>query len=940
MNKSFTLKLGLIYYLFFFSIQSEIYSQTILTGTLKDAKTGEALIGASVIVKGTTIGTSTDFDGDFIIKYDGNLPVNLECRYSGYTTFTMAYSEPNTKILIKMEEESVLIDVVEVKGQRISDKQKSSPLTVESMDLLAIKETPSANFYDGLGALKDVDLTTASLGFTIINTRGFNSTSPVRSLQIIDGVDNQSPGLNFSLGNFLGACELDVNKVDLIVGASSAFYGPNAFNGVINIETKNPFIHKGLTVQFKTGERSLLENSIRWANALKNKNGNDFLAYKFNFCYLKAYDWEANNTEAVYNTISSKDNPGGYDAVNTYGDEYQSIFDFRNVSPTFPGLNVFHRKGYQEKDLVDYNSYNFKSNVALHLRLSPKKTFNSPELIFSSSYGGGTTVYQGDNRFSLKNIKFYQHRIEVTKLEKYFLRIYGTHEHSGDSYDPYFTALKLQEASSNNIDWKTQYSNYWVINIAPKIKAIEGYPKLSNFPGMPDKFNEALANFLLKLNDSLFLWHGITQDTTNSIRNPIFGINPYYEPDSPEFKDKFNDITSRIAFSEGGTKFYDRSALIHSHGEYKFNDLISNRFINDLNITIGSNFRIYYPDSKGSILLDTGASKINTYEWGFYTGSNLRFFQNTLKVNVTARLDKHENFNYLFSPAASIVYQPTNKDFLRLSFSSAIRNPTLTDQYLHYNVGRATLLGNINGIENLITVESFVDYLNSFHYDTLSYFDVAPIRPEKVKTMEFGYRTTLFNSIYIDLGYYFSRYKDFIGYQLGIQAKIDRGTTIPSDIKAYRVSANAQDEVTTQGFSIGINYFFNKYFQLKGNYSWNQLNTQTDDPIIPAFNTPEHKYNLGISGRDIRLFGINNFGFNINYKWINGFLFEGSPQFTGFISSYNMTDAQLNWIWKKINTTFKIGASNIFNQKNYQTYGGPLIGRMSYLSITYDFRII
>lgn len=84
-------------------------------------------------------------------------------------------------------------------------------------------------------------MTTASLGFKVINTRGFNSTSPVRSLQIIDGVDNQAPGLNFSLGNFLGSSELDVLKVDIVVGASGAYYGPNAFNGVISMETKSPF---------------------------------------------------------------------------------------------------------------------------------------------------------------------------------------------------------------------------------------------------------------------------------------------------------------------------------------------------------------------------------------------------------------------------------------------------------------------------------------------------------------------------------------------------------------------------------------------------------------------------------------------------------------------------------------------------------------------------
>ena len=71
------------------------------------------------------------------------------------------------------------------------------------MGVQAIKQNASADFYEGLGNLKGVDLTAASIGFKVINTRGFNSTSPVRSLQIIDGVDNQAPGLNFSSGKFL-----------------------------------------------------------------------------------------------------------------------------------------------------------------------------------------------------------------------------------------------------------------------------------------------------------------------------------------------------------------------------------------------------------------------------------------------------------------------------------------------------------------------------------------------------------------------------------------------------------------------------------------------------------------------------------------------------------------------------------------------------------------
>ena len=124
---------------------------------------------------------------------------------------------------------------------------------------------------------------------------------------------------------------------------------------------------------------------------------------------------------------------------------------------------------------------------------------------------------------------------------------------------------------------------------------------------------------------------------------------------------------------------------------------------------------------------------------------------------------------------------------------------------------------------------------------------------------------------------------------------------------------------------------------LKGNFSWNVLNTQTDDPIIPAFNTPEYKYNIGLSGRDMTVWGIRNVGFSVNYKWIDGFLFEGSPQFTGFIPSYSLLDAQVNWNWKELNTTFKLGASNILNTMNFQTYGGPRIGRLAYFSVLYEW---
>ena len=91
-----------------------------------------------------------------------------------------------------------------------------------------------------------------------------------------------------------------------------------------------------------------------------------------------------------------------------------------------------------------------------------------------------------------------------------------------------------------------------------------------------------------------------------------------------------------------------------------------------------------------------------------------------------------------------------------------------------------------------------------------------------------------------------------------------------------------------------------------------------------------------MSASAIKIKHTNGLGFNVTYKWIQGFKFEGSPQFTGSIPTYSMLDAQISWEEKKIYTTFKLGGSNLISQKNYQAYGGPGIGRMIYASLLVD----
>ncbi len=923
-------------------------AQNVIKGVVYDAANNDAVIGGSVIIEGTTQGTITDWDGSFEFETDMAFPFTISISYIGYESQSIEKVD-DSRLEVRLLESSTVIEGVEVTASRISEKQKKSPLTIESLDLIAIKETPSADFYDGLGSLKGVDLTAASLGFKVVNVRGFNSTSPVRSLQTIDGVDNQAPGLNFSLGNFLGSSELDVNKVELIVGASSAFYGPNAFNGVIAMETKDPFFHEGLSASIRVAERALLKPAVRWADAIENKNGHKWMAYKINLEALRADDWVANNFGPVDNSFVDASNPGGFDAVNIYGDEYFGGADFSEFALSDPGngtIGNWYRTGYQEEDLVDYDTRNYKANVAFHFRTNPAKDFDSPEVIASSSYGSGTTVYQGDNRFSLKGINFFQNKIEYRKKNNYFIRAYQTTTTAGDSYDPYFTALQLQESAKDDREWSIDYSNFW-LNGDGEVKSIQqriidlGYPEFSVI-GFDPVTNMAITSFDQEAAEQFFIdnaelfnqWHDEAEAYANGPGYGSSNAEAFFEPGTQRFQEEFDRITSTLR-SEGGTKFFDRSSLYHVHGEYKFKPTWTDV------ITVGSNFRYYTPQSKGTVFSDTSGVKITNQEFGVYGGIEKSLFDKKVKVSAASRLDKNQNFDFLFSPAASIVYTPSENNFFRFSYSSAIRNPTLADQYLLLDVGRATLAGNLDGAQDLVTIESLIDFFNTLNPDTLSFFDIDPVRPEKVQTFEVGFRTTLFEKLYVDAGAYYSIYDDFLGFNIGADFEVDNTGLGIQKLDVFRYAANSTNEVRTQGLSIGLNYYLADNYSLNGNYSYNQLvKTADDDPIIPAFNTPTNKFNIGFGGRNLPVksgvLGIKNFGFNVNYKWIEGFIFEGSPQFTGFIPSYDMLDAQINFLIPSINSTIKFGASNILNNLAFQTFGGPEIGRLAYISWTYE----
>jgi outer membrane receptor protein involved in Fe transport len=933
-----------IFLLFILPCFSLIYGQK-LSGIVKDDATKEPIEGATVLIKGTNLGAYTDVNGKFEITYTGTLPCTVVVTYVGLKKQEIEVKNLNKPFTINMlPDEEISQPEIEIVDTRITEKQKESPLTIESMDIVAIKETPAANFYDGLGNLKGVDVTASSMGFKIINTRGFNTTRPVRSLQLVDGMDNQAPGLNFSLGNFVGASELDVQSVDLVVGASSAIYGPNAFNGVIDMKLKSPFYHEGLSVMLKGGERYLFDGAVRYAKAFKNKNDEQKFAFKINLAYMRADDWRATNYMPTEQSLNPEGDIRGYDAVNIYGDERAFGDNTIRSRRLRTGLGRVYRTGYREEDLLNYDVKSFKGSIGLHYKFT-----KDIELSTLTNYGTGNTIFQGDNRYALRNLQFLQNKIEI-KGKKWFIRAYATNENAGNSYDAVFTALLLQRKMKPDDRWYADYDGYWSQTVMPKIRAIPGYMDAYNQtfaignPSTNPNFHQQMDSLLRLMEglipqDSLKNWHQEARAYADGPGNPFFGLKSRLEPGTQAFKDSLQKIIQGTNFNDGGSKLVDRSALYHVQGEYKF----TSKF---MDIILGASYRIYVPRSEGSIFSDTlidpnrpelGRVNLSIYEAGAYTLLEKKILADRLKINASARVDKSKNYNAVFSPAASLVYTVQKKHNYRLSFSSALRNPTLQDQYLYYNFGRALLVGNIKGVDTLISVESLLKFLEANDYSVRDTVRLAPVRPERVRSIEIGYKGAVTNNLFIDASAYVSWYRDFLGFRF--LGQYDPSETKAVPLKIYRFSANADEMVRSQGFSLGFNYFFKKYYAFSGNYSYNELNKLgATDPIIPAFNTPKHKFNIGFGFRDLvadiklgeKTLKIRNLGFNTNLKWQQEFFYEGSPQFTGTVPSFTWLDAQINYRVPSWKTTFKLGASNLLNQKRFLAYGSPYIGRMGY----------
>jgi outer membrane receptor protein involved in Fe transport len=918
----------LLFILLFSFITKNISAEEItVKGKILDKTTKEPLIGANVQLKGTNYGAVTDIDGKFEIKADVTLPAKLEITYLGFATLEIDVTENNQVINSSMQAEEIKVsDDVVISASRLSERIQTSPSSIQKLNAKQIQSVASGNFYQSLGNLKDVDITTSSMGFQVFNTRGFNTTAPVRIVQFIDGMDNQAPGLNFPVGNLVGASDLDLESVEIISGASSALYGANAFQGIVSMQTKNPFDYKNLQVKIKGGSRQMIDAQVRYANAFgKKKHGRDIIGFKISAQYFRANDWVADDTVSnLYGDVSTDVNVSTIVRKLQFSEDTAKARQFRALNAyldffpvAFPGTIRVNAPGYKEKDLSDGKTESIKAAFALYAR--PIKDM---QIEYQYKFGRGSAVYQGSNRYNIKNILFQQHKVQFD-YKGVQVKYYTTLENAGKSYDMVFGAINLS---------KIGIANY-VSNFVR-----EYFGKLSDYTnGFKDDPNEA---------DVL---------TTRAYALQKANEGAYLQPGTASFDSAYNLITDDANLVTGA-KFQDKSSLHHVEASY------NHTFKHNINWITGASYRLYIPRSYGSIFFDTLLNKadtledgspnlkakfqdLKTYEVGGYTQLTVELFDKHLKIVGSARVDKSKNFKVQFSPRISAIGTYKNHS-IRFSYQQAFRAPTLQNQYISLNLGAINLLGNLYGVTgyDFQSVKDFqADYNTNLvpNYNLLKVVKFDKLKPEQVNSFEFGYRGVVAKKLYIDFVAYLNRYFNFIGdirYYIPTSEDLVIGTEGADDAmlknaytRLYQRPVNARQHVDAYGASIGLNYYIWKTLIASANYTYSDLNTKNlTDPIIPGFNTPKHKFNIGLSAQRIW----KGLGFGLNFKWVDKYQWE-STFGDGLVPSYHMLDMQVSYEFPRW-FTLQVGGSNIYNNKHIEAYGSPKIGAIYYGSMLFD----
>jgi outer membrane receptor protein involved in Fe transport len=196
-------------------------------------------------------------------------------------------------------------------------------------------------------------------------------------------------------------------------------------------------------------------------------------------------------------------------------------------------------------------------------------------------------------------------------------------------------------------------------------------------------------------------------------------------------------------------------------------------------------------------------------------------------------------------------------------------------------------------------------------------------KPETMRSFEIGYKGLIKNKLLIDAYAYLGSYKDFIG-RIGLYQ--------PATNQAFSIVVNSSNKVKTHGFGLGMDY------RMRNNYSvfvnmYSDVITDVPAGFKSYFNTSKYRVNAGFANDGL---GKNKrAGFNVMMRWQDAFNWEGELA-NGPVNAFTTVDAQVSYKFPKINSTIRLGGTNIFNHYYKNAYANPAIGGLYYIGFIYN----
>ncbi|MBL6684957.1 MAG: TonB-dependent receptor, partial [Flavobacteriaceae bacterium] len=368
-------------------------------------------------------------------------------------------------------------------------------------------------------------------------------------------------------------------------------------------------------------------------------------------------------------------------------------------------------------------------------------------------------------------------------------------------------------------------------------------------------------------------------------------------------------------------------------------------------LSIGGSVREYILRSEGSLFTDYD-SPIKFNEIAFYTQAQKKLFEGNVKLTGSIRYDKSQFLDGHFTPRVGALVYLSPRHNIRASYQTGFRNPSSQDLYIGLDVSQVVIIGTSPDSVDRFNMDLVgASSLNSYNVTgnmvqnnsyTLSaqggVFEKAElenVKPEFVKTKEFGYRYNG-KKVSVDISAYWSKFTDFITETRvitplygSVSDVSGQAAVAAGDFRGFSWNTNTSNEVTTKGISADIDAKLGK-FDVGSSISYNELKSDDQESdFISYFNTPPIRAKFSFGSVNIT----DKLGFNVSARYHNDFTWEGT--FLTEEIPENLTfDASLNFDVPDLKGKIKVGAVNISGDDYIPYAGGGMIGSTYYVQYT------